>query len=326
LADKREWEDAKAVARQKQLQRQQRETAVRLKHRSPTKKVGPKQVGKEETQDDMNHTSIDRDDLKKLIADQKELKALKSKAPQDHAQSMLLLQAQLTAKEKELTAKEKELQEMKSANAYNELEANETKESEAIATLTKENQTLQEQIEVLTQRVEDTNKIKKELNMHLQQLENQSRGKDKIYEKEKDLLDDEIAELKEEIGRLQGKVKELLHALKSAGGGSKMEQKAGVKDEIKNWINSVGFIDTKFALTTEAMGKLATDCYKEIAPRIGLEDEDSDSFLPLQDFIRIYSGFCSSILSEARQYYQTQCFAAVDSKSSELFLNLFRIS
>jgi len=184
-----------STAKATELQRQQRETTARLKHRSPTKKVGAKRVGKEKTQGDMNHTSIDRNDLKQLIADQKELKALLSKTPQDHAQSMLLLQAKLTAKEKELTAKEKELQEMKSANA----EANGTKESEAIATLTKENQTLQEQIEVLTQKVEDTNKIKKELNMHLQQLQNQSRGKDKIYEKEKEILDDEIAELKEEI-------------------------------------------------------------------------------------------------------------------------------
>jgi prefoldin subunit 5 len=215
---------------------------------------------------------------------------------------------------------------LKSANAYNELEANGTKESEAIAALTKENQTLQEQIEVLTQKVEDTNKIKKELKMHLQQLENQSRGKEKIYQNEKELLDDEIAELKEEIGRLQRKVKELLQALKSVGAGSKMEQKAGVKDEIKNWMNAVGFIDTKFALTDEAMSKLATDCYKEIAPRIGLEDEDSDSYLPLQDFIRIYTGFFNCLLSEARQYNQTQCFAAVESKSSGVFLILFRIS
>ena len=178
----------------------------------------------------------------------------------------------------------------------------------------------------MTEKVLDTNKTKKELKMHLQQSENQFKSKEKVYQKEKELLDDKISELKEEIERLQGKVKELLQALKTAGAGSKMEQKGGVREEIKNWMNSVGFIDNKFALTTEAMTKLATDCYNSIAGRVGIDDKDSDIYLPLEDFIRIYSGCLKGLLSDARQYLQTQCFAAVESKSSEVFLTLYCIS
>ena len=146
---------------------------------------------------------------------------------------------------------------------------------------------------------------------------------DKIQEKDSSIEDlakqvnaakKETQELEHQNAMLQKALEEAHLALKDSGKHCKREEKESINEAIKKkWVNRNGHLKTKF-VKDAAFKRFATKVHNGIKDSLGLEEEGTDHYTPLVEFLRIYENQIQLCLQKRRQHTQTQLREAIMSE------------
>ena len=98
-------------------------------------------------------------------------------------------------------------------------------------------------------------------------------------------------------------------ALKDGGKFLKEEVSDAVKKKIKAWVKDVSYHTKKFVTDDADLVEFGKSVYNGIKddPDLQWTDQESERYLPLPEFLRIYQSSCRTELNSRRQYTQTQC-------------------
>ena len=136
--------------------------------------------------------------------------------------------------------------------------------------------------------------------------------------------ENEITKLVKANKKLEELLEEAHQALKDGGRHCASEQDETVKKHLSDYVKGVTFRTTKFA-RGDKLDRLTKDIYEGMAPTLGWLNEGAPSYLPEDEFSRIYTSRVTFELNRRRQYVQTQMLQAFQSKSSPFvgFVGLF---
>ena len=142
---------------------------------------------------------------------------------------------------------------------------------------------------------------------NIDELEDQIQAKDSSIEdlvKQVNAAKKETQEFEHQNAMLQKALEEAYLALKDSGKHSKREEKESVNEAIKKWVNQNEHLKTKF-VKDAAFKRFTTKVHNGIKESLGLEEEGTDHYTPLVEFLRIYENQIQLCLQKRRQHTQT---------------------
>ena len=148
--------------------------------------------------------------------------------------------------------------------------------------------------------------------------ERSNQNQNAIREHEKTIRDQasQIKKLTDEKNHLDAALADAIASLKDAGKHSAMEQNEAVNKCIQDYMFRFSFRTWKFA-RGDQLETLTKDIYVGLSGMINIHDATkTDSFIPEDEFCRIYTSKVTSELNRRRQYVQTRLIDAMLSKSN----------
>ena len=125
----------------------------------------------------------------------------------------------------------------------------------------------------------------------------------------------QVKKLTDEKNHLDAALADAIASLKDAGKHSAMEQNEAVNKCIQEYMFRISFRTWKFA-RGDQLEVLTKDIYAGLSGMINIHDPTkTDSFIPEDEFCRIYTSKVTSELNRRRQYVQTRLIDAMLSKS-----------
>ena len=125
----------------------------------------------------------------------------------------------------------------------------------------------------------------------------------------------QVKKLTDEKNHLDAALADAIASLKDAGKHSAMEQNEAVNKCIQDYMFRFSFRTWKFA-RGDQLETLTKDIYVGLSGMINIHDATkTDTFIPEDEFCRIYTSKVTSELNRRRQYVQTRLIDAMLSKS-----------
>ena len=125
----------------------------------------------------------------------------------------------------------------------------------------------------------------------------------------------QVKKLTDEKNHLDAALADAIASLKDAGKHSAMEQNEAVNKCIQEYMFRISFRTWKFA-RGDQLEVLTKDIYAGLSGMINIHDATkADSYIPEDEFCRIYTSKVTSELNRRRQYVQTRLIDAMLSKS-----------